>query len=528
MPFYFAHAGTKLYKVSAAGDPTEVTLPSGVTMSETNRSRFAAMGNYVVVVNGPSINIAVDLTTLATTPMSIIQPVGVPTVAPGAAGVLIGDFQYKVSHAIQSTDAVLSESPLSLASAVVSLASQKGELTGIPISPDPTVTHRRLYRTTSGGSVFFFLDYIGDNTATTYTDNTLDEGLSTIAAPDDLGNPSGSTTARRIREIATWKGRLWAATTDRIDSVIFSGVDKFYGWAEEYELRINPTGQSGVGVNAFLPRRDELGVSKEEGLWKITGDDIDTFRVEQQIAAFGVLAPESVVVIRDTAYFLSIDGVYAWGSDGLVKLSSRVDAWFKTDDYFDPSQFPNAFARWNVREDTYELHLYAAGSSTPNRWVSYDLSRQLWLGPHHTEAFTPSSASQLENISGVPLSVIGGTDGLIYRANGTSFSDVASPIAFDAWTAFHQGGDPNLVKVWNTLFVHTGIEAAGTLTVTPYVGGTDAVAGTPMSAPLTQGRSRLARLGVGRLMALRFQQATANQGCSILAYECPVGVRGVR
>lgn len=44
------------------------------------------------------------------------------------------------------------------------------QLSNIPISPDPQVGNRKLWRTSEGGSVFFFLDIIPDNTTTTYTD----------------------------------------------------------------------------------------------------------------------------------------------------------------------------------------------------------------------------------------------------------------------------------------------------------------------------------------------------------------------
>lgn len=41
------------------------------------------------------------------------------------------------------------------------------------------VTSRKIYRTVNGGATFFLLTTIGDNTTLTYTDNTLDSGLST-------------------------------------------------------------------------------------------------------------------------------------------------------------------------------------------------------------------------------------------------------------------------------------------------------------------------------------------------------------
>jgi hypothetical protein len=65
------------------------------------------------------------------------------------------------------------------------------------------------------------------------------------------------------------------------------------------------------------------------------------------------------------------------------------------------------------------------------------------------------------------------------------------------------------------------IQAAGTLTITPYVGDLAASAGTAISHTLTLGRQRLRRLGAGRFCKLRFQHSTADQGCELYGYEIP-------
>lgn len=56
-------------------------------------------------------------------------------------------------------------------------------LTAIPTSGDARVTGRAIYRTKVGGSVYFSLSRIGDNSTTAYTDNTPDTSLGTGTAP---------------------------------------------------------------------------------------------------------------------------------------------------------------------------------------------------------------------------------------------------------------------------------------------------------------------------------------------------------
>jgi hypothetical protein len=60
--------------------------------------------------------------------------------------------------------------PSAIATTIDGVADQAVKLTGIPISPDPQVGNRKIWRTSEGGSLFFLLDTIADNTTTTYTD----------------------------------------------------------------------------------------------------------------------------------------------------------------------------------------------------------------------------------------------------------------------------------------------------------------------------------------------------------------------
>lgn len=530
MAFYLAHAGSKLQKVTVAGDVSDLTLPSGVTMSTTRASQFQVLNGSVLVSTGPSINLRIDPTTLTVTPMSIVTPASVPTVAAGAAGVLTGVYYYKVSYAQKSGSTVISESTLSSSSASVTLASQKGSLSAIPVSPDASVTARRLYRTASGGSVFFHLADIADNTTTTYTDETADSGLDTVAAATDLGNPAGSTASDYISTMVAWKDRLWAVGSGALDLVYYSGINRWFAWGASNYLTINPKGQGSTGVTAFLPRRDELGVAKRRGIWKIVGSSTDTYAVIQVIHGTGVVAPKSVVIIRDVAYFLAEDGVYAWGADGLRLLSGgRAAAWFTTDNHFNRSLFPDAWGVWNQQDDTYELHLAAAGSGVVNRWVSFHLSRETWLGPHKTDAFTPSTSQVLEDIYGLGILVRASTAGYIYRANDATFLDGSTAIDFSVVTGWLNGGVPTIEKYFGELTVVSSVESSGTLTITPKVGTLSASDQATISHDMTVSRRRHRRLGVGQMAQLTFSQATASVGGGVYGFEIdPVSVVGRR
>ena len=100
---------------------------------------------------------------------------GALTSATGSAGSLTGNYYYVVTYVTAN-----GETNIGTVSTVVAPSSQQINLTAIPTSTVANVTSRKIYRTTTGGvstGPFFLLTTIGDNTTTTFTDNTVDGSL---------------------------------------------------------------------------------------------------------------------------------------------------------------------------------------------------------------------------------------------------------------------------------------------------------------------------------------------------------------
>lgn len=532
MPFYLAHAGTKLYKVGTDGSAMELALPSGVTISDGRRGRFAILDRTIVMVNAPSRPIQIDpnLVVRILTPQA---PSSAPTVGSSGSGSFTGTWLYVVTHVIRDGTAIIAESPASAEASVTATAKAQFDLTSIPVSTDPNVNGRRIWRTTVGGSeVFYLVTTINDNSTTTYTDTTTDAALEVnTVLGDDLGEPTGNTnTAERFEIMTAWKDRLWALGTLYPDRAFFSGNLRPWAWSPDNYVIAKPAGQDLEGGTAFAPRRDELGIGKRRALWKVIGDDEDTFQMIRVAEATGIWAPDTVRIIRDEAYFLGEDGVYKWGPGGLTNISEeRVHSWFTTDGFFNRALFPLAFAKWNQRFNTYELHLAAAGSSSIDRWVSFDLRDKKWLGPHKTGAFTPTAAGEIEDDDGIVTPVMGGSNGKIYKQNQSAFTDDGTAIDFDVTSKRHSQGVPNRTKYWANLYVFNKAEPSGTLTITPRVGGLEASDQAAISHNLTLSREKLRILGNGQYCQLRFRNNENAQGVELYGYEIdPVSDLGIR
>ncbi len=524
MAYYIAVGGGSAYKVTTAGAITALSLPTGITIDSSKVARMAILDEKVVIVNAPNRSIWIDRIGTVR-PLGLAQPPSPVLAEAGAAATLSGTF--KIRHTFKvydpETRALLLESPMSPLSNAVTIASKHLLATGVGISPD-IITSRGLYRTVTGGSaiVFPWADLSG-NTATAYSDDISDANLSLVPAPTDLGNPPGTQVGSSMTLITEWKGFLWGVGDQDPDTIRRSASGIIYAWPPDGTFDIEPVRADQFGITGLIRRRDELGICKRNIIWKMVGSDPDTFELVKvrDSKGRGCYAPDSVVVIDDVGYFLGGDGVYTWGPDGVRSISDeRTRNWFSTDTYFNRAQYPNAFAKYNSKYHGYELHLAATGSSNIDRWVFYDIARKTWWGPHLTDAFTPTTASEIIDASGIVIPVIGSSAGHIWQQNQAGFIDGTDDIALDLITAFHNEATPDIEKLWERPSLLSKIQATtGNLTMAVTLGGLDAAVAHTLTADQRLGREKFRILGNGRLLNLRFLETTASQGCEVYGYE---------
>ena len=165
-----------------------------------------------------------------------------PTVAVNAtAGNLNGAYYYRVSYVT-----ALGETETGSVSAVVNPASQQVNLSAIPTSSDTSVTARKIYRTTAGGSILLMklVTTINDNTTTTYTDNIADGSLG-------VSEPRVNTTGGLIFNGTTRSGIIDNATTAIGINALRVNTGYYNTAVGLNSLYSNTTGQRNSAVGAF-------------------------------------------------------------------------------------------------------------------------------------------------------------------------------------------------------------------------------------------------------------------------------------
>jgi hypothetical protein len=216
-----------LTSASANGTTSDITLPSGVDAVSGARLRGAVLNRIALLVNAFSKAIFIDINNTAY-PAQLATPAVKPTLAASGTG-YTGTVRGKVQFLIKDIYGnVLGASELSPASDAVAFANQGIAWSGIAVSPDPAVNARRLYRTATLGTEFFWDVDIDDNTTTSITNSNADAtlDLTAVDSGDYAAAPAG------LDLVVEHGGRAWGRSKADPDTLYGSAVDDVTNWPE--------------------------------------------------------------------------------------------------------------------------------------------------------------------------------------------------------------------------------------------------------------------------------------------------------
>ncbi len=290
-------AGTSLYRNGTA-------VLSGMT---GQRLRFVAMPpqsglqDYLFIAGGGALK-KMDSGGVVTN-WGITEPSGPASLAETSAGtgVLVnGTYRYKIAYKNTLTGARsnghLVESTITIASGPSAVA-----LTSIPISSDPQVNAREIYRTQVDGQIYFLAATISDNTTTAYTDNIDDDDLDSIQLQTDNDPPTAQYTEAWAHEGQMWwcgdptdgaQGRVYYSPVGRPEAVL--------GFLEA----TNTDDPCQVGFSFA----ETNWVMTQKNLYRIVGD-AEPYIARKVFQIPGTIYPKTVVVTPFGVLYQSFDGV---------------------------------------------------------------------------------------------------------------------------------------------------------------------------------------------------------------------------
>lgn len=512
----------KLQVLGESGTYSELPLPDGVSFTG-KPARVARLKNRLVITTAVSVPIWVGADLIPRI-LALPTPSTPPSLAVGSAGTYSGTRKAKVSFIVRASDGtVVAESPLSSPSTAVVFTNDVINVSNIAVPPSNSpVTDRRLYFTADGGETYFHAFDIEGTTTTTVSTTISDASLSLTEASDELVQAPVDLDLPTV-----WKNRVWGKSKDSVVGTAAGFIDR---WPNGFPV---DEGTDSFGITGFIPRKDEMAIGRRNRVYRLIGDDEDSFALPNLTEGIGILAPASCLVIKDIGYWLANDGVYVWDAQGVRSITDdTVRPWFNSDTYFTRSRFDDAFACFDPIRNRYVLFLPPVGSQDFTSWIEFDISSSKWFGPHTTDmgvAFT--AAFVAPDANNVLRLIASGDDGYLYALTPDTYTDGATDdeIALRILGKFHFGDDPDDTHVFLQPTIFMKPQSGKSLTVKGHVGNTTSQsANYTQTADLSKDRHKLPRLGVGRICQIEFTQASDGAESAILGYLIPYNNLGRR
>jgi hypothetical protein len=462
--------GGSLYALSGT---TFTTIASAQSIYTVGQQVYAAeYENYMFFGNGGSI--PYKYAGGEFTRHGIFSPVSAPAAATAATGTaLTGDYRYKVTYI--NSGAVESDS--GPATTTFTAAAENIALSDIPVAPTSWgVASRRIYRTKDGGSTYFRVDTIDDNTTTTYEDAIVDGSLVT-EEPDDQGVPPNYSV------IKYHQGRLFVIDP-ATNLVKYSEVGNPYVFKTLSFRRIGDT--SGDIPRMLAVYNGSLVVGCEKSMWIVyTPDATDTNWADIQVVTpYGCRAPLSVMEYNNKLMFAAtlngdFVGFAALSGSSIdpsvsVLTRSQLGSDLKSNVIEDemflvPDNYQSKIAAISHRNRGYISGPYGDGQTTNNRIWYFDYSYEN-LDRKNKFAWSPWSG-----LAAMQFTVYGNTlyyatdaaTGFVYAMNQSNANDDGTAIDSYIWTKefFGYADNEEWVKDWRWLNLYYVLIGNGELDI---------------------------------------------------------------
>lgn len=409
---YAKSSGTRLAIASALTDIYKQnsgvwqSIKSGQTGTVNDLYDFSTLKDILYICNGVDGNLKFDGTNVYN--MGITKPASSPTAASGGGGVLTGGYSYKVTFYNSSMN---HESLPSAASNTLVTAANQVALTGIPVSADPQVDRRRIYRTTTNGGIWLFLAEIADNVTTTYADNAADSALGIQVEESAFGLPP---TAAMLE---VYKGFTFMVPKNS-SRISFSSKDLPNAVHANDYRDLDPN--DGENVTGLRRLQGLIVAFKGDSIWNGSGEDRSTIAFDRKVSGVGSTNHRGIVKVpgKDVLLFPSDSGFYSY--NGIVEKyeSGEIEAVYRG-----LNQSRLKYIVGSVYKPLNICYWLASnGASSQNDiMITYDYVQDKWATRPMTN--TPGNvAAILRDSSNNKIFYVGGYTGYVWQGD-TGYSD---------------------------------------------------------------------------------------------------------
>jgi hypothetical protein len=311
----------------------------------------------------------------------------------------------------------------------------------VPVSTNPAINRRRVYRTISNGTEWFFHSTINDNVTTTFSDTTADVSLGVSLVPlagDDVNDQSRPPFAGIS---LVWKRTVFLAGDPLNPQILYFSrfdIPDAFPILNAFELDSVITG--------IFETHEGLVVTTDTDMWRVIGDNPDYF-VERVVKDKGAIGERAVGNARENGFAFDRDGLRLYDLRDTIKISEvirdQIDAIDKSeieDTHITHSKAHNSITTFHKDSsgDFRDIFRYQYGiDDVRNGWYS---TVSLPAGVEFV------SSEEVEDSNGNFKLYVGSGDGMVYELyaesadNWVDVSGSESAITFQIRTAYLRPG----------------------------------------------------------------------------------------
>ena len=279
-------------------------------------------------------------------------------------GKLTGRFKYVVTYMRSGNFQV--ESNPSPESNSITVQNSKIKLTNIPVSSDPKVDKKRIYRTTENGEIFFWVDDI-DNEDTEYIDNITELG-------DQVSYERYPPPPAIAVEV--WDDRVWfVPKTDR-NQLHFTNKGSAEEMAHDNIILVRGKESDEImALKAFkVGDNESLYVLKHKSLWRLDKIGESSYEVIKLPFKIGTDAPATVDCSSGLMMWLSKRKIEVFNGLSILE-ESVLDLIPETMKTINQDALSKAFAKTSDKEGEYWLAVPTNNSTEPDLVIVFDYIR---------------------------------------------------------------------------------------------------------------------------------------------------------
>lgn len=352
----------------------------------------------------------------------IAYDTGAPTAANGDAAASSAEtvfadaatYSYKVTYETKyghSSNASPESATLTITSGSGTFGRKNIALTNIPVSSDPQVIARKIYRTVNGGTIHLFVATINDNETTTYTDTTTDTALGQTSPPiaGDLNDDNSPPPLGGI--VKKWKRTVFISGDPAAPNTLYFSED---GEPESFPLLNSVVFDD--RITGMYETYSGFVIETETGKWQALGDNPD-FAFNKILNKMGNVGRRSVGETRIMGWSVDRDGMRLYDLNNPHKISEQIRDKFDND--FSQANMEFTFTGHSKRHNSLCLFVQDGnGDYTDNYVYQYpvdDIMSGQWFQLDLPASFNPQCIEEIEDSNGDTHLYVGDENGMIYE-----------------------------------------------------------------------------------------------------------------